>query len=269
MTFYKEFIDHQLLPELQKLQEKYSIWWSFKPDSSLYKYLQEHNHYFLNEYFTPEELLQIINDIVDTHYLLDNTNSSLVILPENLRNVFGTEILYKPNIVQFCLPHIIVTPYAKALELRNQRIYHELTVSPALDIIYTDPTSMFWIHPDLNALLTQNQYITFTWHHLVQLFTDFITNSPDHFTYYNESIVGINLDSPLVKLFKTKYLHTAQCTNLLKLLSKFLGRTNKLTSICNHLNFQISKSDPIFNFIDTIINSNHSLSPSFSQYVFL
>lgn len=264
---YKEFIDDQLLPELLKLREKYSVWWSFKPDSSLYKYLQEHN-YSVNEHFTPEDLLTIINEIVDTNYLMDAGNSSLVILDQHLQHVFGTEILYKPDIVKFLLPHINLVPFGKSLKLRNQCIYHQLYVKPAADIIYNDVSSMFWLHPDINAHLTKYHQIIFSWSHLVQLFTDFVTNT-DHFTHFNESIVSINSTSPLAKLFRTKYFHISQCKDILKLVTKFLGRTNRLNNICPHLNFQISKNDSIFTFIDTVVNNNHSISPSFSSYIYI
>ena len=52
---YVNFIQNTLLPKLESLSEKNSIWWSFKPESRLKYYLKDHK-ITLNQYFQPEEL---------------------------------------------------------------------------------------------------------------------------------------------------------------------------------------------------------------------
>lgn len=257
---------------MTQLFKKYSVWWTFKNDSNLKQYLLGLD-YFLDTYFTPAQLFDILEEIFYTKYLFDTGNSSLIVLDQNLQDVFETKILYKPKLIEYCLPHIDLVPSKKAFKLRNQKISNEFVINSPIDIIYNDPSSIFWLHPIVKSLLInkhqQQQQITFTWTDLTKLFLNSCFSNSDHFFNVTKDIVSINPTSPFAKLFKTQYFHIYQCQDILKLVTKFLGRTNTINNICQHLHFTMSKNNPVFEFIDDVINNCHTLSPDFCTYFYI
>ena len=258
-----------MLPQLRNLSSEFSVWWTFKSDSKLKLYLEQEN-YLLNKYFTPQELYNIIDRIANTYSLFDYGNSSLIILNETLRNVFDTDIIFRPNIKRFCLSHVENVPYKKNLKLKNQYIAQHFKNNFSTDnLLYSDPSSVFWLHPVVNNLLSKNHTFTYSWNNLVEQFMILCSTNTDHFTQLDCSIIEIKSTSPISEYFKTNYFHISQCESILKSLTKFLGRTNSIHAVCKQINFNINKNEPVFDFIDNLINTSHTLSPTIDSYIYI
>jgi hypothetical protein len=52
---------------------------------------------------------------------------------------------------------VIPVTNEKSIELLNEKIYNEMYINVPDDIIYSDPSSIFWLHPDINSIITKNQ----------------------------------------------------------------------------------------------------------------
>lgn len=187
-----------------------------------------------------------------------NTN---IILPDmELQQCFQTHIIYTPNIPEYCKQHVNPVPNEKSLYLLNQSIYNELYVNVPEDIIYNDPSSLFWLHPDINRYVTRNKQIVFTWKELNDIFFEFITSNNDYFCRKDETIFYINEQSEISNIFKFKYFHIDQIQLILKKVTKFLGKSNTIEQCCKNIEMRNANKD-IFLFIDTYINNYNKLLP--------
>ncbi len=259
---YVEFIKEQLLPELQHLTTKYSVWWTFKPDSTLKSYIERH-HYKLNDYFIPDELLNILLDIIDSNYMAVEGNSALIIPDKFMKKCFSSWMLLKKDLAFHCLEHIDVVEENISKNLQNKHIAMNLCVNSPIELLYNDRTSKFWVHPILNFHLNQNKDVAYSWTELHFMFLDFCTTNVEHFTRVNETIIAINSQSEISKLFQFKYFHLDQIDDLLKHATYFLGRTNKLQKLWRYKTFNIMSEEEInqiCTFVDDVINNNHNLS---------
>ncbi len=61
---YVDFIEEELLPEINSLAEKYADWWTFKPSSPLKAYLSD-REIVMDEYFSLEELRYRVMSILE------------------------------------------------------------------------------------------------------------------------------------------------------------------------------------------------------------
>jgi hypothetical protein len=271
LRMYTNFIDHNLLPEMQYLSNKYNIWWTFKQNSSLNNYLEKQG-YSMNKYFYPEELVNVLKDIFRTNNLEEVGNEQLIILDNDLQILFNSWILHLPNLTNYCLAHVEMAPYDISLKLQNKHMALDYYVKSPMSIIYNDPTSQFCLHPIVNFMMNKNKQVTFNWNELLDLFINFCTNNLTLFTPFNDSFYGVNANSPLRFIFKFKYFHISQCEEILKSLTKFLGRTNSLKDVCKYLHFNnyfISTDGNVLTFIDDVINNNHNISPQFHYNIHL
>jgi hypothetical protein len=268
---YTKFIDQALIPEIQNLSNKYSIWWTFKQTSSLKNYLEERG-YSMNKYFTPEELVNVLRDVFKSNNLEEIGNNQIIILDNDLQILFNSWILHLPNLTNYFLAHVEMVPYDISLKLQNKHMGLDFFVKSPMNIIYNDPTSQFYLHPIVNFMMIKNKQITFNWEELLNFFINFCTSNSTLFTPLGEDFYGVNANSPLGYIFKFKYFHISQCEDILKSLTKFLGRTNSLKDVCNHLPFNdyfILPDGNVLTFIDDVINNNHNISPQFNRNIYL
>jgi len=94
---YVHFINNNILPQVQKNVEKYKVWWTFKPNSTLKAYLQSIN-VNLDHYFTPDELIKTVQKILDRDYVIQS-NSQIITLDPCHHSIFNTVILFTPHII--------------------------------------------------------------------------------------------------------------------------------------------------------------------------
>jgi hypothetical protein len=256
---YLEYISSVLLPELQKLFIKFSTWWSFKPHSTLQSYLNT-NNIFLDEYFCPDQLVNVIIHQAKKKHMFENGNDQIIKLDIELQSCLQTHMLYKPDILEYCQEHIKPVPTEMTIKLLNQAIHNELFINIPEKIIYNDPSSLFWLHPDINRFITQNKKIVFTWKEINDIFYDYITSNNIHFMQKSETVFYINENSELSNLFNFKYFHKDQIENILKHVTKFLGKFNTIEKCCKNISFSNVHAD-VFVFIDTYINNFNKLLP--------
>jgi hypothetical protein len=263
VKIYLDYITTQLLPELKKLIFKFSTWWTFKPNSSLKSYLTS-NNIFLDEFFLPNQLLSVILHLVHKKNMQEVYNENIIVLSDiRLQHCFQSSILYKPNILGYCLPHIDLIANEQTATLMKRMIHNELYVDIPEELIYRDPSSLFWLHPDVNRIITDNKKIVFSWKELNLLFLDFITTNNTHFLRKEDMIFYINENSILSEIFNFKFFHKNQIEDILKQLTRFLGKSNNIKNCCEKLSFKNLKIDEkSFSFIDKNINNYNKLLPS-------
>jgi len=249
---YLDFIKQQLQPKLQKLLHKYSVWWSFKPESQLKDYLED-NDVYLNTFFRPSELYEAITSIVEsTQSMKDSGNNDIVILDAKLQDCFKSWVIYKPELMTLCQEHIDILSPEMSAKLQNESIVNELCIHIPENIIFNDPASMFWLHPEINALMSNNVIILYSWKQMYDVFFDFCTTNKTHFYPINDSIYQIDSNSMFARLFNFKYFHKDQIEDLLKGVTLFLGKSNTLKSNCPF--FKVQSNIRIFSEIDYFIN---------------
>lgn len=256
---YLEYIENALLPKIGDLLKKYQTWWSFKPDSLLKAYMEEHNVH-LNHHFTPNELCYAIFTICDTNYMYDAGNSQCIVLDEGLQKCFNQWTIFTPDLQTLCEPHVNVLSYDVCLVSRNTAIMREFSIDVPESIIYNDPSSLFWIHPELNQLLNNNKKITYSWKEINELFLDFCTSNRNFITVLHDDMFQINSWSILNQMFKMNFFHKSQIPDILKKCTFYLGKTNKLNTSCSKLQLTVTNLE-FFNALDHNFNIGNSFLP--------
>jgi hypothetical protein len=149
-------------------------------------------------------------------------------------------------------------------------------IESPMDIIYKDPSSVFWLPPFLDFAINKSTGNVYSWNRLLFIFTEFCLNNTDFFTRHSDSIISINENTFLTSLFGFKYFHLSQIETILKKAAKFLGRKNSIIQNCHFIrhnpsfNVTSAKNHPnVFTFIDDIINNNNSLMPSVSSGLYI
>jgi hypothetical protein len=196
-------------------------------------------------------------------------NSNIIIPDRELQQCFDTWVIYTPDIYNYCINHIIPAPIAIASKLTKECFVNNFYVETPRNIIFNDPSSLFWLHPEINGIinLTKPHKIAYSWSELKELFLDFCTTDTYHFTRLDESIIVINSSSELASLFSFKFFKIDQVDAILKGITKFLGKKNTLEKCCKHLTFinphnvDNEYNNKIFKFIDLAINNYNSMLP--------
>ena len=263
---YVNFIRDGPLLQLQTLSEKYARWYTFKPNSLLQTYLND-REICLDKYFQPDELLNKVLQFLTKESHL--SNNDVIELNEEQQIVFDAWFIFIPNIMkEHLMTHIIEAPKEIAESFQNKMMLENFYVDSPMDIIYTDPLSVFWILPEIDAVLTGSTGNVYSWNRLLFMFTELCLNRHDLFTRKNDDIISINENTSLTTLFQFKYFHISQFETILKHITKFLGRKAGLLDSCPFLKhnptlFRLKSSEKVnvFNFIDYIINNNNNLMP--------
>lgn len=266
---YVHFINNNILPQVQKNVEKYKVWWTFKPNSTLKAYLQSIN-VNLDHYFTPDELIKTVQKILDRDYVIQS-NSQIITLDPCHHSIFNTVILFTPHIISYLLPHINIVSSDLSVNLQNQSVEKHLRITPPSDLIYEDNSSRFWVHPTLNSILSKHPPLIHTWKNLLSLFTELCTSNNNHFSHQSDQFIIVNPNSPVATIFTFHCFHVSQCEIILKQLTKYLGRYDSLATTCNNLkkefvfydffNNKESTYKSVIMFIDNLLNM---LTPPFS-----
>jgi hypothetical protein len=187
--------------------------------------------------------------------MLDPGNANIVILNAELQRIFGVYVIYKPEFIGLCLDHLQNAPPEQIMQLQSDTIEKLLYVKSPDDLIYDNPSSLFWVHPEINYLLNKNKKLYHTFHDLKSIFMDFITSNPYHVSRITDSIFYIHPHSELKKVLKFSYFHVNQVGDILKNASKYLGKTMSLETSCSYLKFE-TFSTPVLKIIETMIDTS-------------
>ena len=111
-----EFITQSLLPEIERVSTKYSVWWRFKPQSSLKKLLEEEiGMEYLADVFLPNDLMDTILNSSQTE-----GNRNIIHLKEPMQKIFQTtNISWKDWTILFVFMVLIFI----AEEVRKKNIW--------------------------------------------------------------------------------------------------------------------------------------------------
>lgn len=266
---YLEFLNTQLLPILNKKSVEYAQWWTFKPESQLARFLEK-SQWNLNQYFTPSELISLIELIANQNNMFERGNYDIIFLNDDLKLCFDTSSIYLPDLYNLCLLHVNVVNDTKSFILKNELIKNEIIINSPLDLIYSDPSSKFWIPRQLiNPYICEDNQIIFTWKEICAKFINFIT-SPHSSIIKMENMFFISNDSVIAKRFNFKYFHKNQIPDILKKMVKFLGKSNTILTLCPDLKFShIGPNEPVVYWIEELILENNNLVPYVPFNIFL
>jgi len=271
---YVDFIEEELLPEINSLAEKYADWWTFKPSSPLKAYLSD-REIVMDEYFSLEELRYRVMSILE--HAAQFLNSDVIVLADQeLQMVFDSWYIFVPDIIEnHLLSHVIPAPVdIISNDLQNKHMIEDFFVYSPVDIIYKDPSSVFWIHPFVDFAMNRSTGNVGSWNKLLFMFTEFCLNNTTYFTRFSDSIIGINVNTSLTSLFDFKFFHLSQVETLLQQITKFLGRKNSMIQSCHFITHNptfdyITSIHPnVFTFIDYIINNHNDMMPDFKTGIF-
>jgi hypothetical protein len=247
------------------LAEKYATWWTFKPSSLLKAYLND-REIVLDEYFSLDELQdQVIN--VLKHASQYSNSNVIVLMDEEQQMVFDSWYIFVPNIVKdHLLAHVVAAPADISNALQNKHMTDHFYINSPIDLIYKDPSSVFWLFPFVDFAMNQSTGNVYSWNKLLFMFTEFCLNNTNYFTRLSDSIISINENTCLTSLFDFTYFHLSQIDTILKRITKFLGRKNGIVQSCHFIknnplfNITSTKKHPnVFTFIDDVINNNNNL----------
>ena len=269
---YIQYID-SILPKLSLLISKYSIWWKFNPESKLKDYFMKKNIH-LDEYFCPEDLEKKLVDSLLAYQTLEyqSENKNVLLLTDDLQIIFKKWCIYLPQLRQQIESKIEVVSLEESWKLMKQQIEKNLKFDDSSFIIINDPSSLFCLHPDIDFAINKSSGNVYTWKALVNLFIDFCTTNTEFFTRTSDdNFIYINKNTFLANIFKFKCFNLLQCEDMVKLISKFIGRKDGLLATCPKLKFHAifsnlflqTKYTSVINFIDAVINNNTMLLPNF------
>jgi hypothetical protein len=264
------FLDTELIPKLTQKTIEYAEWWTFKPDSPLAQYLEE-RQLSLNQYFRPTELTSLIEHIANQDNMYERGNYEVMFLNEDFKRCFDTTLVYLPDLYNLCLPHVDIVNDTKSFILKNEMIQNELIIQYQLDIIYSDPSSKFWIPRQLiNPYICDDTQIIFTWKEICSKFLKFITSSHSSVIQTKNSMFFVNEDSILAKRFNFKQFHKNQIPDILKKTVRFLGKSNTILTLCSNLKFpHIGPNEPVVYWIEELILHNNNLKPYVPSKIYL
>jgi hypothetical protein len=266
VAHYLEFITQSLLPEIERVSTKYSVWWRFKPQSPLKKLLEEEiGMEYLADVFLPNDLMDTILNSSQTE-----GNRNIIHLKGPMQKIFQTTLIYIPDLEKLLLSH--VDNASNTIALKNEAMAKELWLPSPLDLLYSDESSVFWLHPVINFMLSRHSIITWSWKSLMELFTDFCTSNTVCFSRINESFISVNENTPLTHLFKFKVFHVDQIEELLKQVTKYLGRCTTIANACPFLKMSsipFVELNNVLTFIDDVITNNNDQVPSFTPHFYL
>jgi len=232
-------------------------------DNSSLKILLEEHQIILDAFFTPATLCQVLKDLFIQQNLEQQENKDIIIIDSKMQKIFNVFFIFLPELFDYCMPHIEKVPHCINDTLKQNYIEKNLFVIVPENLIYDDPTAVFYLHHQVNTVMKTNKFC-FNWNGLLQLFVDFATNNPEFFVR-NGNILQIETKLPMSNVLPFKYFHIKQCEYILKKITKYLGRKSIITFMCPYSNtplFQNSYFCKIIKYIEEKIDE-HTL-PSFS-----
>jgi hypothetical protein len=260
----------QLIPKLKEKTSEYKEWWIFKPNSPLSAYISK-NGYMFTLYFRPTELIQALKSIASYKDMYAHGNNDVIILDEELQECFNTTSIYLPKLFSFCLCHVNIVNSNKCNQLKNELIKKELYINPPVNIILNDPTSKFWIPPQfVSAYNEQKKKNSYPWKELTRVFFKHISKIENGVTPLNNSMFQILSNCAFADNLSFTFFHADQVPVILKQITKFLGKSNTILTLCSDLHFcDISLHDTVIFWIEEMITKNYDAMPTQSSYVYL
>lgn len=264
-----ERLVEDVIPDLTDSLEKYSEWWTLKEHSPLQEFVATLPENSFNKYFTPEALVSLISHQAFKLRLKTPSNGD-IILTENspLEKCFQSKPIYAPELYNLCLPHINIVTHAKTLEqLKNNAVEEDVLLPCGDGFKYLDPTAQFWIPHDFNQIICNNAKICYSWAELIQMFYHFFTTPSDHVLHcHNNSIFKLNSDSAIANKFKFVYYHRDQITTITQQLSRYLGKTSTIVTVCPKIEFPHCKNtDPIVYWLEKELFGSSDAFPSLTD----
>ncbi len=163
---YTDFIKNKLLPELTLLATKYATWWTFKPDSLLKSYLDD-REINLDKYFRPQELLKHVLNVLKKETQFSN-NNVIVLMDEEQQRVFDSWFIFVPDIIlTHLLTHVTTASSEIADSLQNKHMIADFYIDSPTDIIYKDPSSVFWLTPVVDFAINESTGNVYSWKKLL------------------------------------------------------------------------------------------------------
>jgi len=202
--------------------------------------------------------------------MYERGNYDIMFLNDDLKKCFNTPSIYLPDLYNLCLPHVNMVSDTHSFILRNKFINNEFIIDSPLELIYSDPSSKFWVPRHfIHSYMCDNNQIIFTWKEICAKFLKFITN-PHSSIIRMENMFFISNDSIMAKNFNFKQFHKNQIPDILKKMSKFLGKSNTILTLCPDLKFShIGPNDPVVYWIEEIILQNNNLIPYVPSSIYL
>lgn len=267
LELYRDYINQTLIPTIKSMLIKYSVWWTFKPNSSLQAYLKDHN-IILHQYFTPEELYTSLISFFKVKQILVRGNDKLIMLDSKLQECFTTGVIYVPELLDYCKNHVeeIMPDTLIYKKLQNCLIDKNIIFETCEDLIFDDYSSIFWIHPEINYAMNNNNQLVYSWDELYDLFLDFCTKNNNYFIQKPDSIIYVNPLSSFAKLFKLQCFHKDQIKDVLRTCTKFLGKTNTINQYCEHFQTSIT-NELVFTLMNSAITYYNKYVPFLYTYV--
>jgi hypothetical protein len=258
------------------LAAKYATWWTFKPASLLKSYLSE-REIDLDEYFSLDELQEKVLMVLKSATQYSN-NDVIVLMEEEQQMVFDSWYIFVPDILKdHLMAHVVAAPNDISSDLQNKHMVENFYIDSPTDLIYKDPSSVFWLPPSIDFAMNQSTGNVYSWNILLFMFTDFCLNNTNYITRHSDNIIGIHNNTFLTSLFDFKYFHLSQIETILKMVTRFLGRKNGITQNCHFIKHNplfteassTTKHPNVFTFVDDVINNNNNLMPSLPSGIYI
>lgn len=249
---YLNTIRDNILPELQKTYNRYAFWCTLKESSPICKILKAYNT-VLPVPMTMENLTRVLTDIFHDQDMLSKNNPQIVILNKQFQDIFPDHLVFLPDLEKLLIPHIHICPQYLCRNVQSDMITEDLYITSPSDILYEDPTSLFWLQDDLNMLLNKKQKITYTWAEILTIFKNYIvTNKQTYLKGQDDNIIWLT-STPLYNFFPCTHLDLSQIETLLKEHTIFLGRETRLPQFCDHIKFR-PLTIHVWSWLDAMIN---------------
>ena len=253
----------EVVPALETALESHREIWVLKDGSPLRTYFAaQPNARQPNATMTPAEWIRLLRDQFYIHNCFEAGNTDILhIMDTPLQSCFPSPILYAPDLYHLCLPHVnIVTDQETRDRLKHTAVKDELYIESPAALLYHDPTAKFWIPPMVNRIMCGNANICYSWQELHYLFTKFFTTPNVHVGRIDTTMYTIHPTSGLADIFKFKTLHLEQIPLLMKHVTKYLGKTSTMITLCPKLKFtQCKVSDSVIAWLENniAINTQH------------
>lgn len=267
------YLADQIAPALEASLDNNAEWWTLKENSSLRQLAESVGCLRLNQWFTPSTLITFIQDQSFRLNLHEAGNSSILNLNNSpLETCFKDAVLYVPDLYKHCLPHVNIVTHGNTLEnLKHTAVKKEFYVETPSTLLFKDTSAQFWVPNIYNQIICKNKKVSYSWSELYQLFYDFFSHSNEHLDQLNNSLCMIKSTSDLSNHFNFNFLHKDQITPLLKQITKYLGKTSNLRTLCPKLDFNANNTlEPFMLWLENTIythyqhRSSHTLDLMYS-----
>lgn len=252
---YHNTIQDIVLKKLIEVFSDYYSWYILKETSPIKDLLKTYK-IPLPVPMTLKTLKEALIKIFHDQDMFAKNNQQIVILNKEFQGIFPDNLVFLPELHRLLYAH--VEPCSEPLGISTQSavITEELDIMVPSDILYQDPSSLFWIPDNLNLLLNDRQKLAYTWIEILNLFKSYIAANLK--TYMKNSEFISLTSTPLYEFFPCTHIHPSQVETLLKEHAVFIGRKTYLPNICPQMKFRKAAlvKDTLL-WLEEIINKPH------------